>query len=226
MPPRPKVQRHRPPAPARCARPRRRRSPAGPRQPSRSAVCTRRLGRPRRRAIASRQASTPSRWASRSAGSHSIRQSRARAGVAASAPASQSGIGAPDRLSYHHWASRSRRSTQSVQPPRGRRDPGLPPVGCRVGVGQVADPAAADRRAARPCIGAPEVSDGQTANASGTSTGCTETLGAITASEPNHSPVSAAGGGSSSRLVASPTARSTRGAPPRSPSRSIRTALA
>ncbi len=35
----------------------------------------------------------------------------------ASAPASQSGIGAPDRLSYHHCASRSRRSTQSVQPP-------------------------------------------------------------------------------------------------------------
>jgi hypothetical protein len=54
-------------------------------------------------------------------------------------------------------------------------------------------------------------------------TGCTDTLGAITASAPNQSPVSAAGGGRSSRSVASPMARSSWGALPRSPSRSILT---
>src|ERR1700752_3058498 len=62
---------------------------------------------------------------------------------------------------------------------------------------------------------------GRTATASAGSNGRIDTLGAITASAPNQSPVSAAGGGRPSRLVASPMARSTWGAPPRSPSRSI-----
>ena len=46
--------------------------------------------------------------------------------------------------------------------------------------------------------------------------------GAMTAPEPNHSPISAAGGGSPRRSAAAATARNTPGALPRSPSRSIR----
>lgn len=103
----------------------------------------------------------------------------------------------------------------------GLGDPVGSPVGAGVRVGQVADPAAAHRPGGigPPVPGGPE-------NTSSPLTGCIDTLGAITASAPNHSPVSAAGGGKSSRLVARPTARSTAGAPPRSPSRSIRTVLA
>ena len=48
----------------------------------------------------------------------------------------------------------------------------------------------------------------------------------MTAAEPNHSPISAAGGGSPRRSAAAATARSTAGAPPKSPSRSIRTSQA
>ncbi len=62
-----------------------------------------------------------------------------------------------------------------------------------------------------------------TSNTASTSTAEAVTDGAITAPEPNHSPISAAGGASPWRAAAPATARSTTGGLPRSPSRSIRT---
>ena len=73
--------------------------------------------------MASRQASTPSRCAARSAMPQSMWHSRGAAVGVASAAASHCGIGAPERLSYHQWPSRSRRSTQSVQPPAASGNP-------------------------------------------------------------------------------------------------------
>ena len=108
------------------------------------------------------------------------------------------------------------RSTQSVQPPAAS--------GCaraarrrRVGIGQVAEPAAADRASAsaRPVRTRERVG--------GVDRVRRQRLGAMTAREPNQSPISAAGGGSPRPAAAAPTARSTAGALPRSPSRSIRT---
>jgi len=60
-----------------------------------------------------------------------------------------------------------------------------------------------------------------TAKTSSTATASSD--GAMTAAEPNHSPIRAAGGGKSCRSAPEAMARSTAGALPRSPSRSIRT---
>ena len=89
------------------------------------------------------------------------------------------------------------------------------PVGAGIGIGQVAEPAPAD--------GAGSVASGGTSNTSSMPTAEAVKDGAMTAPEPNHSPISAAGGASPCRAAACATARSTAGALPRSPSRSIRT---
>ena len=104
--------------------------------------------------------------------------------------------GAPERLSYHHCPSLSWRSTQSDQPPAASGIRG-PPVDAIVGIRQITEPSAADRPARR--------TRGM-ANTSLTSTAVTATDGAMTAPEPNHSPINAAGGGKPCRRAWRPRA--------------------
>ncbi len=156
--------------------------------------------------IASRHADTPDWCRAKSGSSPGDFAGPVRSGRTTAPRRARFGIGAPERLSYHQQPVRSRRSTQSVQPPAASGIRGGGSVGGGVGVGQVADPATADRRrCARP---------GCTSNTSAGSTGRTSTLGAITAAAPNQSPISAAGGGSPRRPAASATARSTAAAVP------------
>src|SRR3954452_21899633 len=91
---------------------------------------------------------------------------------------------APERLSYHHCPSLSCRSTQSDQPPAASGIRGPRP----------STPASVYEREPNhlPPMGASDISVG-TAKPSATATASSD--GAITAAPPNHSPISAAGGG-------------------------------
>src|SRR3954466_7065736 len=137
--------------------------------------------------MASKQSSTPRRCASRSASTHAMLYSRAGTRDR-NASVTHSESAAPERLSYHQCPSRSCLSTQSDQPPAASGIRGPRP----------STPASGEEREPNqpPPIAPPESPVG-TAKTSSTATASSD--GAMTAAEPNHSPITAGGGGQAGR---------------------------